>query len=80
VSLFRSKFLGGPGLDGCLLELEEILKLKASTSFEATLLTSFSIHQTNAIQWIALPQSVEIGQTLLSNHLSNKKIVSIYIL
>jgi hypothetical protein len=40
VSLFHSKFLGDPGLDGCLLELEEILKIKANTPLEATLLTS----------------------------------------
>ena len=39
VALFRSKFSGDPGLDGCLLELEEILKLRASKSIGASLLT-----------------------------------------
>eukprot|EP00475_Leptophrys_vorax_P016991 TRINITY_DN2349_c0_g1_i7.p1 TRINITY_DN2349_c0_g1~~TRINITY_DN2349_c0_g1_i7.p1 ORF type:complete len:644 (+),score=147.85 TRINITY_DN2349_c0_g1_i7:80-2011(+) len=39
VALFRSKFSGDPGLDGCLLELEEILKLRASNSIGASLLT-----------------------------------------
>jgi len=39
VSLFRSKFSGDPGLDGCLLELEEILKLRAGHSIVALLLT-----------------------------------------
>jgi hypothetical protein len=38
-TFFRSKFTGDPGLDGCLLELEEILKLKARRSIEASLLT-----------------------------------------
>jgi hypothetical protein len=33
-------FLGDPGLDGCLLELEEILKLRASNSIGASMLTS----------------------------------------
>ena len=40
VVFFRSKFSGDPGLDGCLLELQEILKLRASNSLEASLLTS----------------------------------------
>jgi hypothetical protein len=39
VSFFRSKFASDPGLDGCLLELEEILKLRASNSIGASLLT-----------------------------------------
>jgi len=43
VSVFCSKFLGDPGLDGCLLEPEEILKLRANTTFEATLLTSVAM-------------------------------------
>jgi hypothetical protein len=37
--LFRSSLSVDPGLDGCLLELEEILKLKASHSMTASLLT-----------------------------------------
>jgi hypothetical protein len=40
VVFFRSKFSGDPGLDGCLLELQEILKLRASNSLGASLLTS----------------------------------------
>jgi hypothetical protein len=47
VHRFRSMFSGDPGLDGCLLELEEILKLKASESFQASLLTL------NGSNWIA---------------------------
>eukprot|EP00475_Leptophrys_vorax_P016989 TRINITY_DN2349_c0_g1_i4.p1 TRINITY_DN2349_c0_g1~~TRINITY_DN2349_c0_g1_i4.p1 ORF type:complete len:645 (+),score=153.34 TRINITY_DN2349_c0_g1_i4:80-2014(+) len=39
VHRFRVKFRADPGLDGCLLELEEILKLKANNSFQASLLT-----------------------------------------
>jgi hypothetical protein len=39
VVMFRSRFSGDPGLDGCLLELEEILKLRAKKSIEASLLT-----------------------------------------
>jgi hypothetical protein len=39
VHRFRVKFRGDPGLDGCLLELEEILKLKAKNSFQASRLT-----------------------------------------
>ena len=39
VTYFRMKFSGDPGLDGCLLELEEVLKLRAGKSFEASLLT-----------------------------------------
>jgi hypothetical protein len=39
VTLFRSKFSGDAGLDGCLLELEEKLKLKACNSIKASLLT-----------------------------------------
>ena len=38
VTYFRMKFSGDPGLDGCLLELEEVLKLRAGKSFEASLL------------------------------------------
>ena len=38
VSRFRSRFAGDPGLDGCLLELEEILKLRAGCSMSASLL------------------------------------------
>jgi hypothetical protein len=36
---FRSTFQSDPGLDGCLLELEEIHKLKSRHSFQASLLT-----------------------------------------
>ena len=39
VTYFRLKYSGDPGLDGCLLELEEVLKLRAGKSFEASLLT-----------------------------------------
>ena len=39
VRLFRSSLSVDPGLDGCLLELEEILKLKASYSMTASLFT-----------------------------------------
>jgi hypothetical protein len=39
VVMFRSRFKGDPGLDGCLLELEGILKLRAKKSIEASLLT-----------------------------------------
>ena len=39
IAYFRSKFSGDPGLDGCLLELEEIWKLRACKSFEASLFT-----------------------------------------
>jgi hypothetical protein len=39
VAFFRSKFSGDPGLDECLLELEEILKLRANQSIRASLLT-----------------------------------------
>jgi len=39
VQRFRSKFQTDPGLDGCLLELEEICKLKSRHSFQASLLT-----------------------------------------
>ncbi len=39
VHRFRVMFRKDPKLDGCLLELEEILKLKASNSFQAVLLT-----------------------------------------
>ena len=39
VTYFRSKFSGDPGLYGCLLELEEVLKLRAGKSFEAFLFT-----------------------------------------
>jgi hypothetical protein len=39
VQFFRSRFARDPGLDGCLLELEEILKLRANQCMEATLLT-----------------------------------------
>ena len=46
VAYFRAKFSKDPGLDGCLLELEEILKLIAGKSFEASLL----IH--NGQEWI----------------------------
>ena len=38
VTYFRSNFADDPGLDGCLLELEEILKLKANRSMVASLL------------------------------------------
>jgi hypothetical protein len=38
VTRFRLKFAADPGLDGCLLELEEILKLKASLPMAASLL------------------------------------------
>jgi hypothetical protein len=37
--LFQSNSSGDPGSNGCLLELEEILKLKASHSMETALLT-----------------------------------------
>ena len=39
ISYFRSKFSEDPGLDGCLLEIEEILKLRFSNSIGASLLT-----------------------------------------
>ena len=39
VQRFRANFRTDPGLDGCLLELEEIFKLKANLSFQATLFT-----------------------------------------
>jgi len=39
ISLLRSKFSGDPGVDGCLLELEEILKLRSGNSIRASLLT-----------------------------------------
>jgi hypothetical protein len=38
VQKFRRIFCDDPGLDGCLLELEEILKLKISNSMEVCLL------------------------------------------
>ena len=39
VRRFRSKFAGDAGLDGCLLELEEVLKLKqTNTALEAAVL------------------------------------------
>lgn len=38
VTKFRSKFSKDPGLDGCLLELEEILKLRFGYSIGAFLL------------------------------------------
>ena len=56
VTLFRSKFSGDPGLDGCLLELEEILKLRASRSMKASLLKY--INQ----GWI-VDQSIELPPT-----------------
>lgn len=39
VHRFRVMFRNDPGLDGCLLELEEILKLKANHFFHASLLS-----------------------------------------
>jgi hypothetical protein len=39
VTFFRSKFSGDPGLDGCFLEFEEILKLRASNSIGTSMLT-----------------------------------------
>ena len=36
---FRVRFQGDPGLDGCLLELEEILNLQAKHYFQSSLLT-----------------------------------------
>jgi hypothetical protein len=39
VSFFRSKFSKDPGLDGCLMELEEILKLKSNIPIGAVLLS-----------------------------------------
>jgi hypothetical protein len=38
VTFFRSKFSKDPGLDGCLLELEEILKFRAGNSIGASML------------------------------------------
>lgn len=38
VHQFRSKFQMDPGLDGCLLELEEVLKRKRGLQLEGALL------------------------------------------
>ena len=39
ISYFRAMLSGDPGLDGCLLEIEEILKLRSRNSIGASLLT-----------------------------------------
>ena len=39
ISYFRTMFSGDPGLDGCLMEIEEILKLRSSNSIGASLIT-----------------------------------------
>jgi len=39
ISFFSSNFSGDPGLDGCLMEIEETLKLRSGNSIRASLLT-----------------------------------------
>ena len=43
VARFHSKFSSDPDLDGCLLELEEILKLRDNLSMEASVVKKMSL-------------------------------------
>ena len=63
VSYFRSRFAGDPGLDGCLFELEEILKLQTNHSLEASLLT-FVDQRWNIGESINLPLPIPGGPPL----------------
>jgi hypothetical protein len=65
VTRFRSQFRGDPaGLDGCLLELQEILKLRASRSMDASLLKwsdrKWSVNKTIAL--LTMGSSVNVFQ------------------
>ena len=58
VRFFRSKFRDDEGLDGCLLELEEIIKLKRGTPFLAT-----RLHLNDEQEWAPIGDNIKLTST-----------------